>query len=223
MVRDREAGQRRFSAPAETPLLRGVFSFGGIGNRNDRTPHRHNRALRRIGGGGGARQYFLLDVRTNSCIWRCISSMRSRICRMMAMPEMLTPRSRASDRMNSSRCKSSLGVKPRVALGAAGLEQPLALVEAQRLRMDVVHLGHRRDHVRALRFALGGHRLSPASSSHRKRPKKKRRSKLRLYEIVIGLFPSALIRANPRKRSYAAISGFCSGAAHPPGLSARFR
>src|ERR1019366_8499781 len=44
---------------------------------------------------------------TNSWIRRCISSMRSRICRMMAMPLMLTPRSRASDRMNSSRCKSS--------------------------------------------------------------------------------------------------------------------
>src|SRR5260370_1399465 len=44
---------------------------------------------------------------TNSCIWRCISSMRSRICKMMAMPLMLTPNSRASERMNSSRFKSA--------------------------------------------------------------------------------------------------------------------
>src|SRR5581483_5629041 len=44
---------------------------------------------------------------TKSWIWRCISSMRSRICRMMAIPLMLTPRSRARFRMNSSRCRSS--------------------------------------------------------------------------------------------------------------------
>src|SRR5438477_4430234 len=45
-----------------------------------------------------SRMYF-----TNSWIWCCISSIRSRICRMIAIPEMFTPKSRASDRMNSSR------------------------------------------------------------------------------------------------------------------------
>ncbi len=39
-----------------------------------------------------------------------------------------------------------------------GLQQAFALVEAQRLRMNVVHLGHRRDHVRAFGFAFRCHR-----------------------------------------------------------------
>src|SRR5205085_6595338 len=38
-------------------------------------------------------------------------------------------------------------IEARVAFGARRLEQPLALVEAQRLRMDVVLLRHRADHV----------------------------------------------------------------------------
>ena len=51
-----------------------------------------------------------ISVRTYStkpCICRFISSIRSRICRMMAIPAMFTPRSRARFRMNSSRSRSS--------------------------------------------------------------------------------------------------------------------
>ena len=40
-------------------------------------------------------------------------------------------------------------VEPRVAFRPRRLQQALALVQAERLRMNFIHLGHRRDHVRA--------------------------------------------------------------------------
>src|ERR1700693_1068551 len=43
-------------------------------------------------------------------------------------------------------------VKAGVALGARGLEQSLALIKAQRLGMDTIHLGYGGNHVGALRF-----------------------------------------------------------------------
>src|ERR1700730_12413623 len=61
---------------------------------------------------------------TNSWIWRCISSMRSRICRMIAIPLMFTPRSRASERMNSSRCKSSSVYRRVLPSVREGLSRP---------------------------------------------------------------------------------------------------
>src|SRR5271163_4206986 len=48
-----------------------------------------------------------------------------------------------------------IGVKPSVAFGATGLEKPFALVQTQSLRMNLIHLSDRRDHVRALGFTLG--------------------------------------------------------------------
>src|SRR4029077_1877073 len=48
-----------------------------------------------------------------------------------------------------------VSVQARVALGPGRLEQAFALVEAQSLRMDAIHLCDRRDHVRALGFPLG--------------------------------------------------------------------
>src|SRR5271168_1115239 len=45
-------------------------------------------------------------------------------------------------------------VEPCIPLGARRLEQALALVEAQGLRMNLIHLGHRRDHVSAFGLAF---------------------------------------------------------------------
>ena len=42
-----------------------------------------------------------------------------------------------------------IGIEAGVALGARRLEQALALVEAEGLGVNFVHLGHRRDHVSA--------------------------------------------------------------------------
>src|SRR5260370_830753 len=50
-------------------------------------------------------------------------------------------------------------IKAGVALGARRFEQALPLIEAQGLRMYLIHLGHRADHVRALGFAFC-HRFS---------------------------------------------------------------
>ena len=49
-------------------------------------------------------------------------------------------------------------VEAGVAIGARRTQQALALVETQRLRMDVVALGDRADHVQRLAWATGGHR-----------------------------------------------------------------
>jgi hypothetical protein len=46
-------------------------------------------------------------------------------------------------------------IEPRIAFGAARLEQPLAILKPQCLRMNLIHLGHRRNHVCALGFTLG--------------------------------------------------------------------
>src|SRR5260370_28799986 len=45
-------------------------------------------------------------------------------------------------------------IKAGVALGARRFEQALPLIEAQGLRMYLIHLSHRADHVRALGFAF---------------------------------------------------------------------
>ena len=50
-----------------------------------------------------------------------------------------------------------LGVEAGVALGARRLQQPFALVQAQRLRVDVVLLRHRADHVVGLAAAPRHH------------------------------------------------------------------
>src|SRR5260370_12599219 len=50
-------------------------------------------------------------------------------------------------------------IKAGVALGARRFEQALPLIEAQGLRMYLIHLSHRADHVRALGFAFC-HRFS---------------------------------------------------------------
>src|SRR6185503_8012769 len=42
-------------------------------------------------------------------------------------------------------------VKTRIPVGAGWLKQPFALIQPQGLRMNAVHLGHRRDHVGSLR------------------------------------------------------------------------
>ena len=84
---------------------------------------------------------------TKLCIWRFISSMRSRICRMMPIPAMFTPRSRARFRINSR----------RIAFGTGRFQQPLALVEPERLRVNPIHLGYRRDHICAFGFASRNH------------------------------------------------------------------
>src|SRR5215469_2357173 len=52
------------------------------------------------------------------------------------------------------------GIEARVAFGSGRFEQTLALVETQRLRVNAVHLRHRRDHESAFGFTLG-HTLSP--------------------------------------------------------------
>src|ERR1035437_6110847 len=48
-----------------------------------------------------------------------------------------------------------VGVEAGVAFGARRLQQTFAFVQAQRLRVDVIHLRHRADHVRALLLTLG--------------------------------------------------------------------
>jgi hypothetical protein len=62
-----------------------------------------------------------------------------------------------------------VGIEAGVAFGAGGLEEAFALVEAERLGMDVVHLGYGRDHVGASGFAFGGHgQAGRASDSSRR-------------------------------------------------------
>ena len=45
-----------------------------------------------------------------------------------------------------------IGIEPRIAVAAAGLEQSFALIEAQRLGMHAILLGHRGDHVGGFGF-----------------------------------------------------------------------
>jgi len=59
-------------------------------------------------------------------------------------------------RMNSSR-SSPRRYRAACCLGARRFEQALALIEAQSLGMNLVHLGHRRDHVRAFGFSFCSH------------------------------------------------------------------
>ena len=47
-----------------------------------------------------------------------------------------------------------VGIEARVTFGARGFEQAFALIEPQRLGVDAVHLGNRRDHVGSLGFSL---------------------------------------------------------------------
>src|SRR5688572_30605436 len=55
-------------------------------------------------------------------------------------------------------------IQPRIAVGTRRLQQPFALVEAQRLRMDVVLLRHGADHViRLPAFGTFGHHPRPMS------------------------------------------------------------
>jgi len=59
-----------------------------------------------------------------------------------------------------------IGIKPGVAIRPRWPQQSLALIQPQRLRVDGIHLGHRRDHVRALRFTPrchqpAGYRVRP--------------------------------------------------------------
>ena len=55
-----------------------------------------------------------------------------------------------------------IGIKTGIPFGPRRLQQPLALIKAQRLRMNLIHLGHRRDHVRAFGFAFRWHRITYA-------------------------------------------------------------
>ena len=66
------------------------------------------------------------------------SSILPRMLRMISTPARLTPRSRVSERIVSRLLEVFFRVEARVAFGARRLQQALALVEAQRLRMDVV-------------------------------------------------------------------------------------
>ena len=77
-------------------------------------------------------------------------SILRRMLRMISTPARFTPRSRVSARIVSSILQVLIRVQPRVAVGARRLQQPFALVEPQRLRMDVVLRRHRADHVVAL-------------------------------------------------------------------------
>src|SRR4029078_11737754 len=94
----------------------------------------------------------------NSLTSPCIRSILRRMLRIISTPARLTPRSRVSDRIVSSCSRSSSesrrglpvvggGIAHSFALGARGLEQSFALVQPQRLRVDVVLLRHRADHV----------------------------------------------------------------------------
>jgi len=60
---------------------------------------------------------------------RCISSMRSRICNMIAIPEYSRPaRAPATDKLQPFQVLVS--VKARIAFGARRLQQPFALIKA---------------------------------------------------------------------------------------------
>ena len=50
-----------------------------------------------------------------------------------------------------------VGIEAGVAFGAGGFEEAFALVEAEGLWVDVVHLGYGRNHVGTFGFAFGGH------------------------------------------------------------------
>src|SRR5262249_4662065 len=48
-------------------------------------------------------------------------------------------------------------IETGIALGARGLQQSFTLIKTKGLRMNAVHLSHRRDHVRAFGFAFRHH------------------------------------------------------------------
>jgi hypothetical protein len=50
-----------------------------------------------------------------------------------------------------------VGVEAGVAFSARGFEEAFALVEAEGLGVDLIHLGDGRDHVGTFGFAFGGH------------------------------------------------------------------
>ena len=88
-----------------------------------------------------------LTYSMNSLTSPCICWIFRRMLRMTSTPARFTPRSRVSVRIVSSCSRSSSEYEPRVAVGPRRLQEPFALVEAQRLRVDVVLLRHRADHV----------------------------------------------------------------------------
>ncbi len=73
------------------------------------------------------------------------------------MPAIFTPKIARQVQDELQPLQVLIRIEPRVALCARGLQQAFALVEPQRLRMNLVHLGYRRDHVCALGFSFRYH------------------------------------------------------------------
>ncbi len=69
------------------------------------------------------------------------------------MPAIFTPEIARQVEDELEALQVLIRVETRVAFCARGLQQAFALVEAQRLRMNLIHLGHRRDHVCAFGFS----------------------------------------------------------------------
>src|SRR5208337_396117 len=136
-------------------LSRRVFSPRRIHCRHQRTPQRNDCALGWIGGGRGPRQHLVLDVLHE------LLDLPAHL--LHALPHLQND-GHAADIDPQIACQRQdelqplqifIGIKPGIAFGAAGLEQPFAFVKAQSLRMNLIHLGYGRDHVRALGFTLG--------------------------------------------------------------------
>src|ERR1700685_1367812 len=126
---------------------------------DDRPSHRHNRPLRRIGSGRSARKHFLLD-KLHELLHLPLHFFHA----LAHLQDDRHPRNVHGQIAGQSEDELQplqvfLGVEAGVAFGPRRLEQSFALVKAQRLRMNAIHLSHRRDHVCALRFTFG-HNLS---------------------------------------------------------------
>ena len=93
----------------------------------------------------------------NSLTSCCICSILRRMLRMISTPARLTPRSRVSDRIVSSCSRSSSEYSRVFPSVRDGFSSPSRSYRRKRLRVDVVLLRHRADHVIRLAGFLHGH------------------------------------------------------------------
>src|ERR1700730_13318986 len=130
-----------------------------------RSSHRNHCALCRIGCSIRPRQHFLLDVLDELLdlalhFFHALAHLQDDRHAADVDTEV------AGQRQNELQpLQVFVGVEASVPFGSRGLEESLALVEPQRLGMNPIHLGHRRDHVSAFGFAFSHHTPSLLSSS----------------------------------------------------------
>src|SRR5580704_3046643 len=134
--------------------------------RDHGAANRYDSTARRIGGGAGAGEYFLLDV------FHEILDLTLHLFRTLAHlqddgdPADVYTQVAGQGKNKFQPLQVFVGIKPGVTFSARGLEQTFTLIESQGLRMNLVHLGDRRDHVSSFGFALG----HQGPLKHKKKP-----------------------------------------------------